>query len=414
MGTQRAQPGHVPPGHAAQCDDGHRAAAGDQPEPHGPERDGAGMASGWEDRREEDQLRAGSGGAHDRVPPVHRRRQHRMARDPVPGPRCCPPAQVKTMGRVPVRSAQDDDGATPRDRADTRQDRTPFGHVGGMMPEHDPRPAWQAGNGAPQRIAGVPPAQAFIGHEPQAGQAWQTHPPPASATGVKVATAPPAPSFDGPPQARLPQLLAAVAQAAAAGGHPPPTIIAIAKTHGAEAIAPLIRAGHRHFGENRVQEAAAKWPGLRALADDLSLHLVGRLQSNKAAEAVRLFDAIHALDRPSLVDALGAAVRASGRHPLLFAQVNIGEEPQKGGVAMADLDALLARSRDAGLTVSGLMAIPPVERDPAPYFALLAKMGRERGLAHLSMGMTADYDIAATLGATHVRIGTGLFGDRGR
>lgn len=190
------------------------------------------------------------------------------------------------------------------------------------------------------------------------------------------------------------------------------TLIAVSKTHDTEEIRPLIRAGHRDFGENRVQEAQVKWPALKAEAPDVRLHLIGRLQSNKAEDAVGLFDTIHSVDRPSLVSALAAAIERTGRRPGCFLQVNIGEEPQKGGCPPADLPALVAEARVAGLPVAGLMAIPPLELEPAPYFALLAKLARRHGLAGLSMGMSADYETAVTIGATHVRVGTALFGER--
>lgn len=188
------------------------------------------------------------------------------------------------------------------------------------------------------------------------------------------------------------------------------TLIAIAKTQGVEAIAPLIADGQRDFGENRVQEAQSKWPELRARHSDLRLHLVGRLQSNKAEDAVRLFDAIHSLDRPSLAAALARAIERSGRRPDCFVQVNIGDEPQKGGCPVAELPALLEAAR--ALPVVGLMCIPPEGKEPAPYFALLAKLARRHGVAGLSMGMSADYESAVMIGATHVRVGTALFGAR--
>lgn len=191
------------------------------------------------------------------------------------------------------------------------------------------------------------------------------------------------------------------------------TLIAVSKTHPPEAIEPLIHAGQRHFGENRVQEAAAKWPDLRARYPDLHLHLVGQLQSNKAKEAVELFDTIHSLDRPSLVTALAKAVTATGRRPDCFVQVNIGDEPQKGGCPVAELPALLDQCRAAALPVIGLMGVPPEGIEAAPYFALLAKLARRHGLPALSMGMSSDYPTAVMIGATHVRIGTALFGDRG-
>lgn len=190
------------------------------------------------------------------------------------------------------------------------------------------------------------------------------------------------------------------------------TLIAVSKTHDAAAIQPLIDAGQRVFGENRVQEAAAKWPTLKAATPHIRLHLVGQLQSNKAADAVALFDAIHSVDRPSLVSALAKAMAESGKRPDCFIQVNIGDEPQKGGVSVAELPTLLAAAQAAGLPVAGLMAVPPVGVDSAPYFALLAKLAREAGLEGLSIGMSDDFEVAVTLGATHVRVGTALFGAR--
>ncbi|MFN3370225.1 MAG: YggS family pyridoxal phosphate-dependent enzyme [Sphingomonadaceae bacterium] len=229
---------------------------------------------------------------------------------------------------------------------------------------------------------------------------------------MKKATARPAPTPEGSPAERLAAIEATLEAAARQGGHPPPALIAVSKTHGPEAIRPLLEAGQRRFGENRVQEARAKWPALKTDWPDVELHLVGQLQSNKAADAVELFDAIHSLDRPSLVAALAKAVQAAGRQPMLFVQLNLGQEPQKGGVAPADLPALLEAARAAGLNVSGLMTVPPVDVDPAPYLALLAKLARRHGLTGLSMGMSQDHDIAAALGATHVRIGSALFGAR--
>jgi len=166
------------------------------------------------------------------------------------------------------------------------------------------------------------------------------------------------------------------------------------------------------FGENRVQEAQAKWPELRAEAPDIALHLVGQLQSNKAADAVALFDVIHSLDRPSLVTALARAMDAAGKRVPCFVQVNIGAEEQKGGCAIAETPALLRAARDADIPVAGLMCVPPADVEPAPYFALLAKMAREEGVNRLSMGMSGDFETAIMLGATDIRVGTALFGER--
>ena len=219
---------------------------------------------------------------------------------------------------------------------------------------------------------------------------------------------------DAPSAMRLADVSATIAGAARLAGRPPEsvTLMAVSKTQPAEVILPLIEAGQRVFGENRVQEAAAKWPALRARFPDIELHLIGQLQSNKADEAVALFDAIHSVDRPSLATALARAMDKSGRRPDCFIQVNIGDEPQKGGCSVADLPALLDQCREAGLPVVGLMCLPPAELEPAPYFALLAKLARRHGLSSLSMGMSGDYETAVTLGATHVRVGTALFGER--
>ena len=190
------------------------------------------------------------------------------------------------------------------------------------------------------------------------------------------------------------------------------TLVAVSKTHPADRIEPLIAAGQRVFGENRVQEAEAKWPALREAHEGLELHLVGQLQSNKAAEAVRLFDCIHSLDRPSLVAALAKAMDREGRQVPCFVQVNIGAEEQKGGCAIADLPALLAEARAAALPLVGLMCVPPAGIEPAPFFALLDKLAADNSLAGRSMGMSDDFETAIMLGATHVRVGSALFGAR--
>ncbi|NNC71714.1 MAG: YggS family pyridoxal phosphate-dependent enzyme [Sphingomonadaceae bacterium] len=191
------------------------------------------------------------------------------------------------------------------------------------------------------------------------------------------------------------------------------TLIAISKMHDAAAIRPLIAEGLRVFGENRVQEAQGKWPELREDTPDIELHLVGQLQSNKAEDAVALFDAIHSVDRPSLVKALAKAFDKTDRRPTLFVQVNIGDEEQKGGCASGDLPDLLERAETAGLEIAGLMCVPPLGVAPAPYFALLAKLAKRHELPALSMGMSGDYETAVMCGATHVRVGTALFGARG-
>jgi hypothetical protein len=192
------------------------------------------------------------------------------------------------------------------------------------------------------------------------------------------------------------------------------TLVAISKTFQADAIEPVIMAGQQVFGENRVQEAKAKWPELKAQHPGIELHLVGPLQSNKARDAVALFDAIHSVDRASLCATLAKEIARQNRHPLLFVEVNTGEEPQKAGVRPHESDAFLKRCRDDyGLTISGLMCIPPVDEPPGPHFALTAKIARRNGLSLLSMGMSADFTAAIQLGATHVRVGTAIFGERG-
>jgi pyridoxal phosphate enzyme (YggS family) len=203
------------------------------------------------------------------------------------------------------------------------------------------------------------------------------------------------------------------ARKAAVAPAPSTTLIAVSKTHGEDRIVPVLDAGQRVFGENRVQEAKEKWPALRSLFGGVELHLIGPLQSNKAREAVELFDAIHSLDRPKLAHALKAEIERAGRAPSLFIQVNTGEEPQKAGVAPQDAPAFIALCRDAlQLPVKGLMCIPPAEEAPAPHFALLQKLAREHGLPWLSMGMSHDFESAIKFGATHVRVGTAIFGER--
>lgn len=187
------------------------------------------------------------------------------------------------------------------------------------------------------------------------------------------------------------------------------TLIAVTKTHSADEIAPLLAVGHRDFGESRVQEADAKWAALRTARPDVRLHMIGRLQSNKASEAVALFDTIHSLDRPSLLQALVEAGDKAGRFPDCFVQVNVGQEDQKGGVAPAGLGDFLAKVRSSPLPLAGLMCIPPAGLEPSPFFAFLSELARRHDVTGLSMGMSADYEQAVMLGATHVRVGSALF-----
>ncbi len=217
-------------------------------------------------------------------------------------------------------------------------------------------------------------------------------------------------------KARLAAVAARIAAAVEAAGRDPAevTLVAVSKTHPPERIEAVIAAGHRIFGENRVQEAASKYPALKAAWPDLRSHLIGPLQSNKARDAVRLFDVIETLDRPKLARALATAMDQEGRRPVCYVQVNTGEEPQKSGVAPGEADALIALARDElGLPVEGLMCIPPLDEEPALHFALLREIARRNGLSILSMGMSADFETAIRFGATHVRVGTAIFGARG-
>lgn len=214
---------------------------------------------------------------------------------------------------------------------------------------------------------------------------------------------------------RLAGIRAAIARCAADCGRAPGevSLIAVSKTMPAEVVGEALAAGQRLFGENYVQETREKWPGLRAACPEAVVHMIGPLQSNKAQEAVALFDAIQTLDRESLARELARAVQKLGRSPAFFVQVNTGEEPQKGGVAPGEADGFIARCRDTyGLAVTGLMCIPPVEDQPSPHFAMLNRIAARNGLAQLSMGMSADFEAAIQLGATHVRVGSAIFGTR--
>lgn len=215
---------------------------------------------------------------------------------------------------------------------------------------------------------------------------------------------------------RLTEIRAAISRAERDFGRKPGSValVAVSKTKPAEQVAEVLEAGQRVFGENYVQEARAKWPALRERFPDAELHMIGPLQSNKARDAVELFDVIQSLDRESLAKELAREIARAGRAPRLFVQVNTGEEPQKGGVMPAEVDAFLARCRDVhGLAIEGLMCIPPAEDTPSPHFGLLAKIAARNGLKSLSMGMSADYEAAIQLGATHVRVGSAIFGARG-
>ncbi len=214
---------------------------------------------------------------------------------------------------------------------------------------------------------------------------------------------------------RLAEVSRHIAEAARAADRNPAdvTLVAVSKTHGADRVRELLEADHRVFGENRVQEAQGKFPDLKAAWPDLELHLIGPLQTNKARDAVALFDVIQSVDREKLAAALVKEMDRLDRRPACYIQVNTGEEPQKAGILPKDLDAFVAACRDQyRLPLVGLMCIPPVDEEPALHFALLAKMAARNGLAKLSMGMSADYETAVRLGATHVRVGSALFGAR--
>jgi pyridoxal phosphate enzyme (YggS family) len=215
--------------------------------------------------------------------------------------------------------------------------------------------------------------------------------------------------------ARLADVSARIAAAAQAAKRDPASVhlVAVTKTFSAEDIVPVLDAGHRMFGENRVQEAKAKWPQLRERYPNIELHLIGPLQSNKAKEAVQLFDAIHSIDRPKIAEAVAEAMARQGRHPQLFIQVNTGEEAQKAGVMPRETESFLRLCREnLKLEIAGLMCIPPLHEEAGVHFAFLAKIATELGLSQLSMGMSADFETAIAFGATHVRVGSLIFGER--
>lgn len=222
-------------------------------------------------------------------------------------------------------------------------------------------------------------------------------------------------SVEGGTLAQLAEIKERIAMAAKDCGRDPGdvTLVCVSKTFGPEAITPVLAAGERVFGENKVQEALAKWPELRSRYSDVTLHLIGPLQTNKAREAVDLFDVIETLDRPKLAKELANEIEKRGKHPKLYVQVNTGAEPQKAGVLPQEADAFIANCRkDYGLEISGLMCIPPVNEQASPHFALLNQIAKRNGIVHLSMGMSADFELAIQLGATHVRVGTAIFGKR--
>lgn len=212
---------------------------------------------------------------------------------------------------------------------------------------------------------------------------------------------------------RYREILARIEEAADEAGKAAPQLVAVTKTFSGDEIRPVIEAGHRVFGENRVQEAEAKWPALRAEFPGIELRLIGPLQSNKAEDAVALFDVIETVDREKIARALKAEMDKQGRRPRLYVQINTGLEPQKAGVAPDDAPAFLSLCRnELGLSIEGLMCIPPADENPGPHFALLAKLARENAVDKLSMGMSGDFEIATAMGATSVRVGSAIFGSR--
>ncbi len=290
-----------------------------------------------------------------------------------------------------------------RNAPNRRKQCTTIARAKAVVPEHHPGTFGKAGDRGDQLVT-----KPFVGHQPQTGERGGVARAHCDAYSAAMSEAEPF-------SARLSAINARIAKACKLAGRSAEevTLVAISKTYPAEAIAPAIAAGLRVFGENRVQEAAEKWPQLIAATPDVTLDLVGQLQSNKAEDAVRLFDAIHAVDRASLITALARAQDKLGKRPRCFIQVNIGNEAQKGGCPVADLPAILATARAAGLDLAGLMAVPPAGIEAAPFFALLAKFARDHGLTGLSMGMSDDFESAIMLGATHIRIGSALFGSRG-
>ncbi|MEQ1697796.1 MAG: YggS family pyridoxal phosphate-dependent enzyme [Hyphomicrobiaceae bacterium] len=221
--------------------------------------------------------------------------------------------------------------------------------------------------------------------------------------------------MSGNSQSRLAAVNSRIIEVCKSAGRDPASVnlIAVSKTFGADAIRPVLEAGHRRFGENRVQESQAKWPDLKAEFPGVELHLIGPLQSNKAKEAVALFDAIHTIDRLKIAETVAAEMARQGKSLELFVEINTGMEPQKAGISPHDAQAFVAHCRDTlKLPVTGLMCIPPVEEEPAVHFAFLAKMARELDLPKLSMGMSSDYETAIEFGATHVRVGSSIFGHR--
>lgn len=391
----RLEPTEARHRHAAQCDHRQLRLAGQPQQSRPSQAPRAGVRAGGE----------------------HRRYEHRVSPHPLGLPQFeqvvdgerdkAAPATIMHPGFAAsqlVRAGADQhQPARPRDLRHLGEQCAPLGKAQAIVAEDHAATARKPVQRRPERIT-----HPLVRHQPgcrQGSGVTTRHDRAYSAAMPDNATT---------PAERLHDVNQHIARAAATAGRAADgvTLIAVSKTHEAPAIQPLINAGHRVFGENRVQEAAGKWPRLRETTAGLSLHLVGQLQSNKAADAVALFDAIHSVDRPSLVAALARAMERANRRPACFIQVNIGEEPQKGGCAIADLPALLIDARAADLPVAGLMAVPPFDTEPAPYFALLAKLARDEGLEGLSMGMSGDYSTAVTLGATHVRVGTALFGNR--
>lgn len=380
--------------------------AREKPEAYAAERGCARVRTRREGRREKDEI--GAICAQHLAGIMRRSGAEHATRGRPPRPAIVRPTSAPGDG-VAGRASEDEDEVAPAgDGADLFVAGAALFRREAVVAEHHAGAARQAMERGLQRGVG-----AFVGHQPDGGERLAA----AHRASYRAAMD----RFEarnaaqgGAAAERLAGIQATIAHTAKTAGRAAADVelIAISKTHPVAAIEPLIAAGQRSFGENRVQEAEGKWPALKAAHPDIRLHLVGQLQSNKAAAAVALFEAIHSVDRPSLIAALARAMTEQRRRPDCFAQVNIGAEAQKGGCAIPDLPGLLETARGAGLPIVGLMTVPPADTEAAPYFALLAKLAKAHGLARLSMGMSGDYETAVMLGATEVRVGTALFGGR--
>ena len=373
-----------------------------QPQLHAPERRRTRMRPCGEDRRDEQQVHSGAARARKLGAIVDGHAAHEPAGRAAEGEGAVAAVGLPRHGLARAPGEQQHQSPPPGDPAYLLEARAARAGRQMIVAEQHAGAARQPDQRRPERVA-----KPGVGHQDQAGQGVTAAHRSPYRRGMAIVE--PSSAAD-----RLQALNVAIADAAAIARRDPAdvTLIAISKTHDADAIVPLLEAEQRVFGENRVQEAQAKWPALRERFPGVELHLVGQLQSNKAEAAVALFEVIHSVDRPSVVDALARARDRLGRQPRCFVQVNIGDEPQKGGCAIAELPAVLDHARAADLPIAGLMCVPPADTEAAPYFALLATLARRHELVGLSMGMSADYPTAVMLGATHVRVGSALFGAR--